>query len=68
MFLQTPMGMLLFVVTPLCLFIVYDVVARNRRSKKKGSREAELEAELAALKAAQKGNNESEATEESFPS
>jgi len=68
MFLQTPMGMLIFVVTPLCLFIVYDVVARNRRSKKKGSREAELEAELAALKAAQKENNELEATEESLPS
>lgn len=54
MFLQTPVGMLIFVVTPLCLFIVYDMVARNRRSKKKASREAELEAELEALKAAQK--------------
>lgn len=63
MFLQTPMGLLIFVVTPLCLFIVYDVVTRNRHSKKKASREAELEAELAALKAAQKENNESEAEE-----
>ncbi len=68
MFLQTPIGMLIFVVTPLCLFIVYDVVARNRRSKRKGGREAELEAELAALKAAQKENTKSEATEDSFPS
>lgn len=68
MFLQTPMGMLLFVVTPLCLFIVYDMVGRSRRSKKKGNREAELEAELAALKAARQENNESEATEESLPS
>lgn len=51
MFLQTPLGMLLFVITPLCLFILYDVTSRNRRSKK-GSREAELEAELAALRAA----------------
>ncbi|MDD2372354.1 MAG: signal peptidase I [Syntrophomonadaceae bacterium] len=67
MFLQTPMGMLLFVVTPLCLFIVYDITSRSRRNKKKGSREAELEAELAALKAARQENNESEAKEENLP-
>jgi signal peptidase len=29
-FLQTPMGLLLFVVTPLCLFIIYDMVVRRR--------------------------------------
>lgn len=51
LFLQTPIGMLIFVVTPLCLFIIYDIVSRNRRIKKKSDREAELEAELAALKA-----------------
>ena len=50
-FLQTPIGMLLFVVTPLCLFIIYDVLSRGRRQKMKSAREAELEAELAALKA-----------------
>ncbi len=61
MFLQTPMGLLIFVVTPLCLFIVYDIASRSRRARKKESREAELEAELAALKAAQKDNNEAEA-------
>lgn len=55
MFLQTPLGMLLFVITPLCLFILYDVVSRNRRGKK-GDREAELEAELAALRATQGGD------------
>lgn len=60
-FLQTPMGLLLFVVTPLCLFIVYDMVMRSRRGKKKNSREAELEAELAALKAAQGDKEEAEA-------
>lgn len=52
MFLQTPIGMLLFVITPLCLFILYDIVSRNRRNRKKGNREAELEAELAALRGA----------------
>ncbi|MGI6685018.1 MAG: signal peptidase I [Bacillota bacterium] len=56
LFLQTPIGMLIFVVTPLCLFIIYDIVSRNRRSKKKSDREAELEAELAALKAAKEEN------------
>jgi len=57
LFLQTPIGMLVFVVTPLCLFIVYDIISRNRRSRKKSAREAELEAELAALKAAQEGSD-----------
>lgn len=52
-FLQTPIGMLVFVVTPLCLFIIYDIVSRGRRSKKKSAREAALEAELAALKSGQ---------------
>lgn len=56
MFLQTPIGMLVFVITPLCLFILYDVVSRNRRSARKGMREAELEAELAALRAAKNGD------------
>ena len=59
-FLQTPMGLLIFVVTPLCLFIVYDMVMRSRRGKK-SSREAELERELEALRAAKLENKESEA-------
>lgn len=58
MFLQTPIGMLLFVITPLSLFIIYDIVSRNKRSRKKGNREAELEAELAALRAAKSGDND----------
>jgi len=58
MFLQTPIGMLLFVITPLCLFIVYDIVSRNKRNKKKGDREAELEAELAALRAEKNENKD----------
>lgn len=52
LFLQTPIGLLIFVVIPLCMFIVYDIVARNFRSKRKKSREAELEAELKSLKEA----------------
>jgi signal peptidase len=55
LFLQTPIGMLVFVVTPLCLFIIYDILSRGRRTKNKSAREAELEAELAALKAGRDG-------------
>jgi len=58
MFLQTPLGMLLFVITPLCLFILYDIVSRNRRSSAERSRTAELEAELAALRAAKGGGKD----------
>ncbi|TEB08157.1 Signal peptidase I W [Pelotomaculum schinkii] len=60
MFLQTPLGMLLFVITPLCLFIVYDITSRNRRNRKKADREAQLEAELAALRAAKGGDKKIE--------
>lgn len=67
MFLQTPMGMLIFVVTPLCLFIVYDILSRKRRSKQKSNREAELEAELAALKAAQRDNSKTESKDVNLP-
>lgn len=51
LFLQTPMGLLLFVVIPLCLFILYDVISRNYRNKKEKSREAELKVELESLRA-----------------
>ncbi|TEB15104.1 Signal peptidase I W [Pelotomaculum sp. FP] len=60
MFLQTPLGMLLFVITPLCLFILYDITSRNRRNRKKADREAQLEAELAALRAAKGGDKKIE--------
>lgn len=58
LFLQTPVGMLVFVVTPLCLFVIYDIVSRNRRGRAKSEREAQLEAELAALKAQRKEQDE----------
>jgi len=52
MFLQTPLGLLVFVIIPLCLFILYDIVSRKVRGKMERSREAELEAELESLRAA----------------
>jgi len=63
MFLQTPVGLLVFVIIPFCLFILYDIVSRNRRNKKEKSREAVLEAELKSLReavAAKETSNESE--------
>lgn len=54
MFMQTTTGMLLFIVGPLALFIIYDMVRRRLGEQKEKSRTAELEAELARLKA---GNN-----------
>jgi len=53
-FLQTPVGMLIFVVFPLFVFVLYTIFSRNRRGHGRTSREAELEAELAALRTAQK--------------
>lgn len=46
MFLKTPIGILLFLITLTCIFIIYFIVPRNRHSKK----EVELEEKLAALR------------------
>ncbi|SHI06886.1 signal peptidase, endoplasmic reticulum-type [Sporobacter termitidis DSM 10068] len=54
LFIQTPLGMLVFVITPICLFILYDVIARARRNRKKPGGETEL----AALNTAGKGDDE----------
>lgn len=61
MFLQTPVGMLIFVVTPLLLFILYDILVRKKSNNRKATREAELLAELEALKAAQREESKAEA-------
>jgi signal peptidase len=60
LFLQTPIGLLLFVVTPLVLFIIYDVIWKIISGKKRKTREQELEEELAKLKA-KSDNDETEA-------
>jgi len=50
LFLQTPLGMVLFIVVPLMAFILYDVLRRQHYAKKERSRTAELEAELERLR------------------
>ena len=49
LFLQTPTGMLVFVGLPLLLFIVYDVLRRQRQAKKENEKTAKLEAEIERL-------------------
>ena len=50
LFMQTPIGMVLFIICPLLLFVLWDVWHRRRMDKAEADRTAALEAELAALK------------------
>lgn len=54
LFMQSTTGMILFIICPLVLFILWDILQRFRADQKEKSRTAELEAELAELKASQK--------------
>lgn len=51
MFMQTTTGMILFVVCPLLLFILWDVIRRRLQGRKELSRTKALELELARLRA-----------------
>lgn len=51
MFMQTTTGMILFVVCPLVLFVLWDVIHRQLESRKEVSRTKELEMELERLRA-----------------
>lgn len=51
MFMQTTTGMILFVVCPLVLFILYDIIRRKMLDGREASRTRELELELEQLKA-----------------
>lgn len=50
LFMQTPAGMVLFIVCPLALFFAWDVWRRRRLDKAEETRTAQLERELAALR------------------
>ena len=50
LFMQTPAGMILFIMCPLALFFAWDVWRRRRMDKAEAARAAQLEAELAALR------------------
>lgn len=52
LFLQQPIGMLLFIGVPLMAFIIYDIIRRQRYAVKENRRTQELEAEIARLREA----------------
>ncbi len=51
MFLQKPLGMMLFIGVPLLAFIVYDIIRRTRAAGKENKKAADMEAELERLRA-----------------
>lgn len=50
-FMQTPLGMVIFIGIPLAAFIIYDVIRRQRYAAMENKKTAELEAELERLRA-----------------
>ena len=58
LFLQTPLGMVLFIVVPLMAFIIYDILRRQYYARQESKHTAELEAELERLRAQQRGDAE----------
>ncbi len=50
LFLQEPLGMVLFIGVPLLLFIIYDIIRRQRYAAKEDKKTGELEAELERLR------------------
>lgn len=52
MFLQKPLGMAVFIGIPVCAFIIYDIISRQKSAGKKDEETAALKAELERLRAA----------------
>lgn len=52
MFLQQPVGMLLFIGVPVMAFIIYDIIRRQRYAVMENRRTQELEAEIERLREA----------------
>jgi len=51
MFMQTPVGLLLFIAVPLAAFIVYDMIRRRQTEKKSGDDDEAVREELEQLRA-----------------
>ena len=49
-FLHEPLGMVLFIAVPLLVFIIYDIIRRQRYARKEKENVAALEAEIKRLK------------------
>lgn len=50
MFLQQPLGMILFIGVPLLSFIIYDIIRRQKYARQENKNVAEMEAELERLR------------------
>lgn len=50
MFLQTPIGMILFIAVPLVLFVLYDILRRSVFEKREAATTSQLKAELEAMR------------------
>lgn len=48
-YMQTPVGMLVFIGIPLCCFILFDIIKRKRQNEKEKAKENEMLAELDRL-------------------
>lgn len=68
LFLQQPIGMLLFAGVPLMAFIIYDIIRRQRESNRQNQRNEELEAELMRLRGmSEEPETQTEVKEEQLP-
>lgn len=56
MFLQKPVGMLLFIGVPLMAFIIYDILRRQKYAAAENKKTQELEAEIERLRASERNN------------
>ena len=63
MFMQTPVGMLVFIGIPLCCFILYDIIRRRLQAKKDSKKDDEMQTELESLRA-QLDEQQKDSTEE----
>ena len=50
MFMQTPLGMVIFIALPLILFILYDIFRRRYYERREKERTCEMEEELARMR------------------
>lgn len=64
LFLQKPLGMLLFIGIPVLVFLIYDIIRRQKSANRENQKAAELEAEIARLKALSDGRPEDGGLEE----
>ena len=60
MFLQKPIGMVIFILLPIIFFVTYDILRRRQITKQEHRKNEELEEELRELRklAAQRGKND----------